>query len=681
MLKSRGRTGEIPVMGIEEWPQVDSNKLKSISRIRNSNMVKKDRSRKGGCLMPEVKNTKLCVDDLRHNEYYEMQEVFDELYAKAQKGEVFTDLMPIILKRENILLAYRNIKTNTGSNTAGTDNLTIKDIGKLSPENVVDKVRYILTGSKHGYRPRAVRRVEIPKPNGDMRPLGIPCIWDRLIQQCIKQVIEPICEAKFSEHSYGFRPNRSVEHAIAETYQRLQLSKLHFVVEFDIKGFFDNVNHQKLLHQIYDMGIQDETLKSKIKRILKAPIKMPDGELTYPKKGTPQGGIISPLLANIVLNELDQWVENNWENNPIVYKYPTKRKNGRTDKSRGYNAMRKTKLKEMYIVRYADDFRIFCRTKTDAERVKFAVTQKLQERLKLEISEEKTKVVNVKKKYSEFLGFKIRVHGKGQKQVVQSHISDKQLKKERQALIEQGKRIAKPAPIRREYWEIRLYNMKVMGIQNYYQIATEINRDCNRLGQAVIVVLTNRLKKGNRLVRTGRQLTKTEKKRYGKSKMLRYVVGTNEPIYPIGYIQCKNPMNKKRAICSYTVEGRAEIHDNLKINTKLMIQLMKQPLYGKSCEYADNRIALFSAQSGKCAVTGREFTSTNEIHCHHKVPKHKGGTDDYDNLVLICDYIHILIHVNTKEAVEKYKTICNLNKEQMKKLNNLRKLAGYAEIA
>ena len=140
-------------------------------------------------------------------------------------------------------------------------------------------------------------------------------------------------------------------------------------------------------------------------------------------------------------------------------------------------------------------------------------------------------------------------------------------------------------------------------------------------------------------------------------------------------------MNKKWAVCSYTTEGRAEIHDSLKINTRLMMQLMRQPLYGRSCEYADNRIALFSAQSGKCAVTGREFVDANEIHCHHKVPKHKGGTDDYNNLVLVSKDIHKLIHANTKETVEKYKIICNLNKEQMKKINNLRKLAGNAEIA
>ncbi len=507
------------------------------------------------------------------------------------------------------------------------------------------------------------------------------------MQQCIKQVMEPICEAKFSEHSYGFRPNRSVENAIAETYQRLQRSNLHYVVEFDIKGFFDNVNHQKLLHQIYSLGIHDDVLKSKIKRILKAPIRMLDGKLIYPEKGTPQGGIISPLLANIVLNELDHWVESNWENNPHVdlhWRNSKEKDSNSAIKSNGNKWMRKeTRLKEMYIVRYADDFRIFCRTKADAERTKIAITQWLEERLKLEASQEKTRVVNVKKKYSEFLGFKIRVHSKGQKQVVQSHISDKQLKRKKQALIEQAKKIARPDPEKGEYGEIRLYNSMVMGMQDYYQIATDANLDCKVLNRAVMTVFTNRLRtqKGSRLKRTGRKLTVVETKRYGKAKMLRYVAGTEEPIYPIGYIQCKNPMNKKRSVCSYTVEGRAEIHDKLRINVKLMLELMKQPLYGRSSEYADNRISLFSAQWGKCAVTGKEFTITEEIHCHHLVPREKGGTDKYDNLILVLEPIHKLIHAKTDEAVEKYKMICGLDKEQMGKLNKLRKLAGYAEIA
>lgn len=335
------------------------------------------------------------------------------MYARSKNGEVFTDLMSTILSRENILLAYRNIKTNTGSKTAGTDGLTIHDIGKLQPEEVVDKVRYIVSGKKNGYIPKPVRRKDIPKASDPTktRPLGIPCIWDRLVQQCIKQVLEPICEAKFSDNSFGFRPQRSTEHAIARVYQMLQLNDLHYVVEFDIKGFFDNVSHTKLIRQMWTLGIRDTHLISKIKRMLKAPIRMPDGSTIYPDKGTPQGGIISPLLANIVLNELDHWVESQWQLNPLANKnsYLDPKRPGHVSRQYGYRVMRETQLKEMYIVRYADDFRIFCRTKNDAEKVKIAVTQWLLERLKLEVSPEKTRVVNVRKKYSEFLGFKIMV--------------------------------------------------------------------------------------------------------------------------------------------------------------------------------------------------------------------------------------------------------------------------------
>ena len=579
------------------------------------------------------------------------ENIYNELYERAKNGEHFTNLMPLVLSMENILLAYRNIKDNAGSNTAGTDKLTIADIGKMTPEEVTAKVRYIVSGTKHGYRPKPVRRKEISKPNGSSRPLGIPCIWDRLIQQCLKQVLEPICEVQFSKHSYGFRPNCSVENAIADAESRMQRGHLHYVIEFDIKGFFDNVNHSKLIRQMWTLGIRDKHLLGKILRILKAPIKMPNGELKYPTKGTPQGGIISPLLANIVLNELDHWVESNWEENPIVYKYSIT-KNGTKN---GYRAMRKTKLKEMYIVRYADDFRIFCRTKTTAEKTKIAITQWLFERLKLEVSQEKTKVVNIKRRYSEFLGFKIKVHSKGGKQVVKSHISDKQLKTKKKALLKQVKRIARPKTEKEQLGEIWQYNKMVMGMQNYYRLATNISVDAGKLSRAVMTVIINRLKG---ICKKGRKLTPTEKVRYGKSAMIRYLAG--EPIYPIGYVQHKIPMNKSYKTSTETVD-------------EIKLKLLRQPLYSRSIEYADNRISLYSAQKGTCAVTGEKFTSTDKIHCHHKIPKSKGGTDDYQNLILVTAQAHKLIHATNLETIQCYLQAC---KPDIKKLNVLRKMVG-----
>lgn len=207
--------------------------------------------------MPREKRPKAkSMESLRHAEYYDRQRTFDELYARSQAGEIFDDLMDLILSRENIMLAYRNIKANSGSATPGTDRLRITDIGRLSADEVVARVRKIVNGGRNGYTPRSVRRKEIPKPNGKTRPLGIPCIWDRLIQQCIKQVMEPVCEAKFSSNSYGFRPNRSVENAIAAMYRLMQRSGLYYVVEFDIKGFFDNVDHTKLIRQLWSLNIE-----------------------------------------------------------------------------------------------------------------------------------------------------------------------------------------------------------------------------------------------------------------------------------------------------------------------------------------------------------------------------------------------------------------------------------------
>lgn len=625
----------------------------------------------------------MCVDTLRHNEYYGMQKVFDELYAKSIEQKEITNLMDIVLSRENILLAFRNIKTNTGRNTPGSDNLRITDIAELTAEEVVEKVRYIIRGSKHGYRPKPVRRKEIPKPSGEERPLGIPCIWDRLVQQCIKQVMEPICEARFCDTSYGFRPGKSVENAIARTYQLMQRSNLHYVVEFDIKGFFDNVDHTKLIKQIWALNIHDKELIYVIKKILKAPIQMPDKSIVYPTKGTPQGGIISPLLANIVLNELDHWVESQWRYNPVVYKYAHRtRPSGVVDHSAGYTGMRNTtSLKEMQIVRYADDFRIFCRNRQDAEKVKIAITKWLKDRLKLDISEEKTRIVNARKNYMYFLGFKMKLVLKGQKLVIESHVSEKQLKRETQKLKEQIATLLKAGSPKTQQKELYKYNAMVMGMQNYYRIATKVSWDFRAIGRAVDAVTTNRFRENRyaRMKRTGRPLTEIETILYGKSKSIRYLDG-EQPVYPISYVQYKSPINAKRKLNFFTEKGRSNMHQSLRINTKLMLELMNTVNSKQSIEYSDNRISLFSAQWGKCAVTGKVFTTTAEIHCHHKIPKELGGTDEYSNLILVHEYVHRLIHAKMPETIQKYLARLNLNEEQLEKVNKFRELAKLERI-
>lgn len=225
---------------------------------------------------------------IRNSEYYDMQLVFDELYAASVKGQRFCNLVELIKRPENIKLAYRNIRKNSGSRTAGVDNKTISDLNKWNENALVAHVQRKLDW----YIPNAVRRVEIPKDNGKTRPLGIPTIMDRLIQQCILQVLEPICEAKFFKRSNGFRPNHSAENAIAQAERMIQNVGCHYVIDIDIKSFFDNVNHGKLLKQMWTHGIRDKKLLSIISAMLKAEV----AGIGFPEKGTPQGGIISPLF-------------------------------------------------------------------------------------------------------------------------------------------------------------------------------------------------------------------------------------------------------------------------------------------------------------------------------------------------------------------------------------------------
>ena len=613
---------------------------------------------------------------LRNAEYYDIQSVLDELYEKSKSDCKFVDLISIIASEENIKLAYRNIKKNKGSKTHGTDGKTIADLEKWQTDTLIKHIRKKLAF----YQPQAVRRVEIPKANGKTRPLGIPTIIDRLIQQCIYQVLEPIAEAKFHERNNGFRPNRSVEHAMAQVYKMIQTQHLYYVIDIDIKSFFDNVQHGKLLKQLWTLGIRDKRLLKIISVMLKAEV----AGIGFPEKGTPQGGIISPLLANVVLNELDWWITSQWEAIPTRKEYRGKTlKSGTIDRSGYYRVLRQnSRLKECFIIRYADDFKIFCRYRNEASKLFKATKMWLKERLGLDISEEKSRIVNLKKNYSEFLGFKIKVHRKGMdrsgktRYTVKSNVSEKALSKIKEKAKEQIKLIKTPKNLKEEALHINLYNLLVIGTHNYYCLATHVNKDFDKIAFHVRKKIYINLRQ--KLDKKGEFQYDYLKAKYGKSKEVRFIHG--KTLVPIGYVQHKNPMDKKKCINKFTPKGRQEIHKTLEcVNLKILHYLMRNPIPSRSIEYNDNRLSLYCAMQGKCAITGK-ILEIGEIHCHHKTPIKSGGTDKYENLLLISEDVHILLHATNSETIEKYfKKLC-LDSKQRNKLNKYRQILGLAKI-
>ncbi|MGD0904680.1 MAG: group II intron reverse transcriptase/maturase, partial [Terracidiphilus sp.] len=272
-----------------------------------------------------------------------------------------TRLMEEICDRENMEEALRRVKANKGS--AGIDGMTVGGIADYLKQHWPAVRERLLNGT---YKPNPVRRVEIPKPDGGVRKLGIPTVLDRLIQQAVMQVLQRQWDGTFSEHSYGFRPGRSAHQAVAQAQQ--YIAEGHgWCVDLDLEKFFDRVNHDKLMGRIA-RRVDDKRLLKLIRAFLNAGV-MENGLVSPSVEGTPQGGPLSPLLSNLALDELDRELER-----------------------RGHR-----------FVRYADDCNIYVRSERAGQRVMESVTRFIMQELKLKVNEAKSAVARPQER--KFLGF------------------------------------------------------------------------------------------------------------------------------------------------------------------------------------------------------------------------------------------------------------------------------------
>ena len=270
-------------------------------------------------------------------------------------------LLDKILSRENMLEAYNQVKSNKGS--AGIDRITIEEMDDYLRQNWRLTKELI---KQRKYKPQPVLRVEIPKPNGGIRQLGIPTVMDRMIQQAIVQVISPICEPHFSDTSYGFRPNRSCEKAIMKLLEYLN-DGYEWIVDIDLEKFFDTVPQDRLMSLVHNI-IEDGDTESLIRKYLHSGVII-NGQRHKTLVGTPQGGNLSPLLSNIMLNELDKELE-----------------------KRG-----------LQFVRYADDCVVTVGSEAAAKRVMYSVSRFIEKRLGLKVNMTKTKITRPRE--LKYLGF------------------------------------------------------------------------------------------------------------------------------------------------------------------------------------------------------------------------------------------------------------------------------------
>lgn len=271
------------------------------------------------------------------------------------------ELLEKILAKDNLNQAYKQVYANKGA--SGVDGITVEELSGYLKENKAKLLENIRTRK---YKPQPVRRVEIPKDNGKKRQLGIPTVVDRVMQQAIAQVLSPIYERQFSESSYGFRPKRSCEMAVIRSLELLN-NGYDWIVDIDLERFFDTVNHDRLMN-ILHRTIRDGDVLSLIRKFLVSGV-MVDGTYKETTIGTPQGGNLSPLLSNIMLNELDKELE----------------------------------VRGLSFVRYADDCNIFVRSQKAAERVMKSITDFIERKLGLKVNVSKSKIGRPNE--IKFLGF------------------------------------------------------------------------------------------------------------------------------------------------------------------------------------------------------------------------------------------------------------------------------------
>ncbi|KUO72331.1 MAG: group II intron reverse transcriptase/maturase [Desulfosporosinus sp. BRH_c37] len=613
----------------------------------------------------------------------ELRKTVDELYDIAKKTleqgkrPSIRGLVEIISSEATIVTAIHNIKSNKGSKTPGVDSKTMqRDYLEKPYKWVIEDIQSAFVK----FTPQKIRREYVDKPGKtEKRPLGIPSIRDRIVQECMRLVLEPILEAQFFNHSYGFRPMRDTQMALQRVTDLVHKTGYYWVVEGDISKCFDKINHGILLKRLYHMGIKDRRVLQIIKAMLKAGI---IGECEINEDGTQQGSIISPLLANAYMDMFDEWLSNQWENKRTRYKYSIQW--GKMAALR-----ERSNLIPAYLVRYADDFCVITDSREHAEFLKGCIQEFLYDDMKLNLSEEKTLITDVRKNYIKFLGYEYKVvKGKAKKGYITRTIPDRhRLKQKVDAICEEIKNIRIHASVEQVIHSINLINSKIRGLINYHSSCSWVNVAMQEFGQRIALVAHGRLKqyKGKWIPAKETQNLNNVHKNYSqKIPAIKYgdiYIGVTNLVF----CNWERIFQKNQNETPFTEEGRqkhfkrtkkkrrnARLEDILTEKTSMLIANgMTDKSY--NFEYYMNRAYALNRDNVKCRCCGKWLYTG--IVCTHRINPYLpiNKVNKVSNLASMDkDCFEV---VNVAKA-----SISHLEPETRRKIENFRKRLGKSHV-
>lgn len=591
-----------------------------------------------------------------------MKQTLDFLYEKSKEGIAFTGLVEAMINEVTIVTAIHNIKSNKGSKTAGVDQIKMNRYLQMPREELIALIR----DSFSNYRPKPARRVYIPKKNGKQRPLGIPTVLDRIIQECVRIVIEPICEAKFYPHSYGFRPYRAQKHAIRDIINVINAATRSpdqpvWAVEGDIKGCFDNIDHRILLKKIWRIGIHDKRVIKMIQQMLKAGY-IESGMMNDTKLGTMQGGILSPLLSNVYLNDFDWFVGR-------MYMEPHRQCKHKCNDTR---RLKWSGVTPKYNFRFADDWVILTSTEQEAYRLKRMLTKYFRNRMKLELSQGKTFVTDLRTEGIHFLGFVVKAEKKRKtpdpktwtENLVGKPLPDmERLKEKIQKIAGEVRVIGEITERSVQAAQIQRVNSMIVGLAQYLQpsiCSHAFHAIDRRVNNTALAVWKRRFPKHyNKYQIPLEKLCNLPHRHEGyKSKTfavpiegkwfgitLAFITHSKYEIRPFDQRMTPYTEEGRRIYSYYRSKNKPLPCDRPSVNTARDIQLS---VYAKTVfnfEYFMNREYAYNRDKGKCKCCKKPLFLDDKKFCYHvkgELPLEK--VNKVQNLIWLCNDCYRMVN-------------------------------------
>lgn len=610
----------------------------------------------------ELRGESLVHLNVRFSTETELKEFQDLLYEKSGQGMSFTGLLEAMVSEITIVTAVHNIKSNKGSKTAGVDGVSMDRYLQMPRDELIT----LIQSTAANYKPKPARRVYIPKSNGKRRPLGIPTMLDRIVQECVRIILEPICEARFYPHSYGFRPYRAQKHAIRDIVNVINSSckssdQPVWAVEGDIKGCFDNINHRVLLQKLWRIGIHDKRILKLISQMLKAGYIESDLFCTT-KAGTPQGGILSPLLSNVYLNDFDWYVGR-------TYMEPHRQCKHKCNDTR---RLKWAGITPKYNFRFADDWVILTSTQREALRLKRELTKYFRYKMKLELSQEKTRVTDLRQEGIHFLGFVVKAERKRKTPdpktwapfLVGKPFPDmERLDGKIRNLAREVRKIGMCGKSNTQAAQIQYVNSIIMGIAQYIQpsiCSHAFHAIDRRVNNTALAVWKRTFPKQYNQMQVPLKTLRNLPHRHEGYDSTTFAIKIEGQWFGITYAFISHSKYESRPfdqkMTPYTADGRKRYvsyrskHkplpcDRPSINTPKDIELSVCAKGKYNFEYFMNREYAYNRDKGKCKCCGRTFSEAVPKCCHHvnnKLPIDR--INRVPNLAWLCESCHRMVH-------------------------------------